>query len=95
MPFLLLLIYDGWPWLFWRIRINRMDDTFHKIQQLVNRDPFQPFTIRSGGKDIEVSHRNAIAFHPEVPFVGIYTRDNVYHVPIAKVDHIAESYSTA
>jgi hypothetical protein len=64
---------------------NNGDLVFNKIKQLLSKDPFVPFTLRSGDKDIEVTHRQAIAYHPEVPFVTTYGKTGVYELPVSKI----------
>lgn len=46
------------------------------------------FTLRSGNKDIEVSHPNAIAFHPEVPFLTVYDKTEIYDLPVDKIARV-------
>ncbi len=67
---------------------NDPDSTFDKIKRLLRNDPFVPFTLRSGGRDIEVSHPNAVAFHPEVPFLTVYDRTEVYELSVEKIAHV-------
>ena len=73
-----------------------VDDTdnivFNKIKQLLRNDPFVPFMLRSGNKDIEASHPHAIAFHPEVPFVTIYDRTEIYELPVSKVAFVQHQH---
>jgi hypothetical protein len=65
---------------------------FNKIKQLLRNDPFVPFMLRSGNKDIEVTHPHAIAFHPEVPFVTIYDKTEIYELPVAKVSFVQHQH---
>ena len=71
---------------------NNFDATFKKIKQLLNSDPFVPFILRSDTKDIEVSHPNAIAFHPEVPFVTVYDKTEIYDLPIEKIAFVQRQH---
>ena len=66
---------------------------FAKIQTLLRSDPFLPFTLCSGGKDIEVSHPNAVAFHPEVPFLTVYTRTEIYDLPVDKIAFVQRQHA--
>ena len=68
--------------------MGNSDATFEKIKRLLRNDPFVPFTLRSGGQDIDVLHPNAIAFHPEVPFLTVYGRTDVYELPVEKVSYV-------
>jgi hypothetical protein len=71
---------------------NNQTIVFTKIKQLVRNDPFVPFTLRSGNTDIEVTHPNAIAFHPEVPFVTIYDKTEIYDLPIEAVAFVQRQH---
>ena len=64
---------------------NNQNIVFKKIKQLVRSDPFVPFTLHSGNRDIDVTHPNAIAFHPEVPFITIYDKTEIYDLPVATI----------
>lgn len=66
---------------------------FTKIQTLLRSDPFLPFTLRSGDKDIEVSHPNAVAFHPEVPFLTVYTRTEIYDLPVDNIAFVQRQHA--
>jgi hypothetical protein len=65
---------------------------FKKIKQLVRSDPFTPFTLHAGSADIEVTHPNAIAFHPEVPFVTIYDKAEIYELPLAMITFVQRQH---
>jgi hypothetical protein len=67
--------------------------TFQKIKQLLRTDPFVPFILRVGSRDIEISHPNAIAFHPEVPFFTVYSRTEIYDLPIEKIAFIQRQHA--
>jgi hypothetical protein len=64
---------------------NNENLVFNKIKQLLRSDPFIPFTLRSGDKDIQVTHPHAIAYHPEVPFVTIYDKTDIYELPVSNI----------
>lgn len=64
---------------------NNSETTFEKIKQLLRADPFVPFALRSGNRDIEVSHPNAVAFHPEVPFLTVYDKTEIYDLPVEQI----------
>jgi hypothetical protein len=66
---------------------------FAKIQTLLRHDPFLSFTLRSGDKDIEVSHPNAVAFHPEVPFLTVYTRTDIYDLPVDRIAFVQRQHA--
>ena len=66
--------------------------TFEKIQQLLKRDPFEPFILQINGKEVHVTHQNAVAFHPEVPFITVYDRTEIYDIPIDHVDLIERQH---
>jgi hypothetical protein len=65
---------------------------FNKIKQLLRSDPFVPFTLRSGNKDIQVTHPHAIAYHPEVPFVTIYDSTEIYELPVSKIAFVQHQH---
>ncbi|MEO8497280.1 MAG: hypothetical protein ABI614_19595, partial [Planctomycetota bacterium] len=69
------------------------ESVFAKIQNLLRSEPFLPFTLRSGDEDIEVSHPNAVAFHPEVPFLTVYTRAEIYDLPIDKIAFVRRQHA--
>jgi hypothetical protein len=75
-----------------RMDENNQPIVFNQIKQLVRNDPFVPFTLRSGNKDIEVTHPNAIAFHPEVPFVTIYDRTEIYDLPVEQIAFVQRQH---
>lgn len=72
---------------------NTENLVFNKIKQLLRNDPFVPFTLRSGETDIEVTHPHAIAFHPEVPFVTVYDKTEVYKLPVSKVAFVQRQHT--
>ena len=67
--------------------------TFDRIKRLLRNDPLVPFRFRCGNQDIEVSHPNAMAFHPEVPFVTIYDKTEFYEVPIDKIAYVQHQHA--
>jgi hypothetical protein len=71
---------------------SKGDLSFNKIKQLLGSDPFVPFTLRSGNKDIEVTHPHAIAFHPEVPFVTVYDNTEIYELPLSRVAFVQRQH---
>ena len=71
---------------------SNSDTIFAKVKQLLRNDPFVPFTLRSGNSDIEVSHPNAIAFHPEVPFLTVYDKTEIYDLPIDKIAYVQRQH---
>jgi hypothetical protein len=73
---------------------DSVDKTFKEIKRLTAQQPFEPFRIQVNGEDIAVDHRNSIAFHPEVPYLTIHTRTDIYKVAVAKVSLIRESYAS-
>jgi hypothetical protein len=67
--------------------------TFQKIKQLLRSEPFMPFTLRSGDTDIEVSHPNAVAFHPEVPFLTVYDKTEIYDLPVDRISYVQRQHA--
>lgn len=72
---------------------GNLELTFDKIKQLMRSDSFMPFTLRCGETDIEVTHPNAVAFHPEVPFVTIYDKTEIYDVPVEKISFVQRQHA--
>ena len=68
--------------------MDESETTFDKIKQLLRKDPFVPFVLRCGNRDIAVSHPNAAAFHPEVPFLTVYDRTDVFELPVAEISYV-------
>ncbi|MEX0865868.1 MAG: hypothetical protein WD030_00830 [Pirellulales bacterium] len=71
---------------------NGSDLTFDKIKNLLRSDPFVAFTLRCGDADIRVSHPNAVAFHPEVPFVTVYDKTEIYDLPVEKISFVERQH---
>ena len=67
------------------------EKTFAEIKRLAAQEPFEPFRIQVDGEQIAIDHPNSIAFHPEVPFLTIHTRTDIYKVAVAKVSLVRES----
>lgn len=67
--------------------------TFQKIKQLLRSEPFMPFTLHSGDTDIEVSHPNAVAFHPEVPFLTVYDKTGIYDLPVDHISYVQRQHA--
>jgi hypothetical protein len=72
---------------------NDQNLVFNKIKQILRCDPFVPFTLRSGNKDIEVTHPHAIAFHPEVLFVMIYDKTEIYELPVSAIAFVQHQHA--
>lgn len=70
------------------------EKTFNEIKRLTAQEPFEPFRIQVDGKEISVDHPNSIAFHPEVPYLTIHTRTDIYKVAVANVSIVRESYAS-
>lgn len=56
--------------------------TRDRLLQLSTADAgeFRPFSLRVDGLNIEITHPNMIAFHPELPWIVIYSSDGVQEV---------------
>lgn len=72
---------------------DTVEKTFAEIKRLASADPFEPFYLRIDGEEIPVEHPNCIGFHPEVPYVNVFTRDNTYRAAVKHVRLIREQYS--
>ena len=69
-----------------------IEKTFLEIKRLMSADPFEPFRLRVNGEEITVDHPNRIAFHPEVPYLTVHTRTDIYRIAVEHVALIRESY---
>jgi hypothetical protein len=69
-----------------------IDKTFSEIKRLTSVTPFQPFRLRADGVEIVVDHPTCIGFHPEVPFLTVHTRRDIYKLGVENVVLIRESY---
>jgi alkylated DNA repair dioxygenase AlkB len=70
------------------------DKTFSELKRLVSADPFESFRLRVDGEEISVDHPNCIAFHPEVPYVTVHTRTDIYRIAVKDVALVRESYAS-
>ena len=70
-----------------------VDKTFSEIKRLTAADPFQPFRLRADGLEILVDHPNCVGFHPEVPFLTVHTRTDIYKFGVENIVLIRESHS--
>lgn len=71
-----------------------VEKTFSGIKRLVAAQPFEPFRLQVDGEEISVDHPNCIAFHPEVPYLTVHTRTDIYKIAVANVSLIRESYTS-
>jgi hypothetical protein len=71
-----------------------VEKTFSEIKRLASADPFEPFRLRVDGEEIPVDHPNCIAFHPEVPFLTVHTRTDVYRISVRNVALVRESHAS-
>jgi hypothetical protein len=71
-----------------------VEKTFSEIKRLTAADPFEPFRLRVDGQEITVDHPNCIGFHPEVPYLTVHTRSEIYRIAVEHVTLIRESYAT-
>ena len=69
-----------------------VEKTFSEIKRLTAAEPFEPFRLQFNGEEIAVDHPNSIAFHPEVPYLTVHTRTDIYKIAVANVSLIRESY---
>lgn len=72
---------------------NVVDKTFAEIKRLTSAEPFEPFRLRADGLEISVDHRNCLGFHPEVPFLTVHTRTDIYKLGVENVVLIRESHN--
>lgn len=73
---------------------DTVEKKFSEIKRLVSADPFERFAVCAGGEIIPVDHQNCIAFHPEVPYLTVHTRTDIYKVAVEDVELIREAYSS-
>jgi hypothetical protein len=73
---------------------DSVEKTFAEIKRLVAADTFEPFRLRVDGEEINVDHPNCIAFHPEVPFLTIHTRTDIFRIAVKNVALVRESYAS-
>lgn len=73
---------------------DAVEKTFAEIKRLASADPFEPFYLHIDGEDLPVEHPNCIGFHPEVPCVHVFTRDNTYRAAVEHVKLIREQYTS-
>lgn len=71
-----------------------VEKNFAEIKRLVAAEPFEPCRLQVNGEEIAVDHPNSIAFHPEVPYLTVHTRTEIYKIAVANVLLIRESYSS-
>ena len=72
---------------------DAVEKTFTEIKRLTAADPFEPFRLSVGGREIAVDHPNCIGFHPEVPYLSIHTREDIFRIAVEYVDLIREAHT--
>lgn len=73
---------------------DAIEKTFSEIKRLASAEPFEPFRLQVNGEVIPIDHPNSIGFHPEVPYLTVHTRDEIYKIAVENVTLIRESYTS-